>query len=173
MTTALAAPLMPAAPRLGDHDLRLIRFVLTPGPRAGRRAKAGLRVEDIRGADQKVCDLLGAQHLPQASALAAAYRLVTTPEIGMPTAPGAGLRMPPRVRRALELLLSGLTDDQIADELEVARDTAHGYLTEAVQELGAGRRPQAAFLAVTCDLVLLSAISPLFPAVVLSKVPRR
>lgn len=163
---------MPAAPCLADHDRRLVRYVLTTGPRADRRAQAGLRVHDVGGAGQVVCDLLGAAHLPQAAAIVAAHRLVTPSEIGLSPSPVAAAHLQPRVRRALELLTSGLTASQIAVRLGVGDDTARGYLTDAVQELGAGRRPQAVFLAVTYDVLALSAISPRFPAVVLSEALR-
>ncbi|WP_033355839.1 hypothetical protein [Kitasatospora aureofaciens] len=155
---------LPELPALGADDLQLVRLVLTPGPFKSRARMAGIPAARISGAHRRVCDLLGATHLPQAGAIAAAHRLFTSADLNLPQLRGP-LHLAPRKQRAMELLISGLEDDQIALELQVAPDTARGYLTDTVTDLGGPRRPQAAFTAIATGTLALSVISPLYPHV--------
>ncbi|GJF34069.1 hypothetical protein KNE206_67690 [Kitasatospora sp. NE20-6] len=157
-------PSLPALPALDKDSWQLVRFVLTPGRLKDRARLVGLASAQVAGAANRVCDLLGALHLPQAGAMVAAHRRFTSADLALPNLRGP-LHLAPRRRRALELLISGLEEEQIAERLEVPRDTARGYLTDVVAELGGPRRPQAAFTAIASGTVALSVISPLYPDV--------
>ncbi|MGW4890661.1 helix-turn-helix transcriptional regulator [Kitasatospora sp. NPDC004240] len=155
---------LPVLPALDADDLQLVRLVLTPGPFKARARAVGIPMARINGAPGRVCDLLGATHLPQAGAIAAAYCLFTSADLGLPELRGP-LHLAPRKRAAMELLISGLEDFQIAEQLQLSSDTVRGYLTDAVTDLACPRRPQAAFTAIASGTLSLSAISPLYPDV--------
>jgi PAS domain S-box-containing protein len=77
--------------------------------------------------------------------------------IARPVGPGTRadvcIELPPRQHEALRLLARGLSTDEIAAELGVARETARNYIRRLLQSLGVHSRLEAVVRARELDLI--------------------
>jgi predicted ATPase/DNA-binding CsgD family transcriptional regulator len=121
-------------------------------PHHGQARRAELRARTALGATAFQHAWKDGQSLSLDDAIAETVNLSAASPTAAPTTAGDALRLSPREREVLQLLVAGHTDRQIADELFISHRTAQGHVGSIFNKLGVNSRTAAATAAIRAGL---------------------
>ncbi|MFJ6382752.1 response regulator transcription factor [Kitasatospora sp. NPDC092039] len=159
---------VPVKPDLSDADVLLLQQVARGALRGETSRATGIEKAKVGAAVGALATKVGAKSRFHASALGAAWGLVTDVHVMNPT----GKSLSARHVEVLACLVGGEGPAAIAERLGLTVNTVKTYIQTILRALGVRSREQASAAAVLADLVPLRALGAGWPNVKLSELPQ-